>query len=489
MTGRNKSDVIEALRAISSADSVLDAPHDVAPYRGDLACTADDAAILVVRPRNTEQVADVVRACAAAGTPVIPRGGGTGLAGGAAPLRAHLNVVVSFERMRRIRSVDGVGDVMIVEAGCTLHEVQAAAAAVGRLIGIDHGGAGSSQIGGNLSTNAGGNNVLRYGMARDQVLGLEVVLADGRVVSRLSKLRKSNAGYDLKQLFIGSEGTLGLITAAALRLHPAPLKRATALVGIATPDAALDFFARARTALGESISACELMSEACIDLHLRHRQESRWPLAQKTPWLLLLEADSSSHYFDLDGALHALFEEAVAAGIVADGTIAASEVQRQSLWRIREGIAEAMIATPGSLKSDTAVPVAAIPTFIARAGEAAAAVLPGCRSAPFGHLGDGNIHFNVLPPVGMDAPAFEARWPDLVAAIAEASLAFDGTVSAEHGIGLIKRDALKRMLSPTEHDLMRVLKATLDPQGFLNPEKVLGAPWQPVCTENLIRID
>ena len=204
----------------------------------------------------------------------MPRGGGTGLAGGATPQGARLNVIVSFERMRRIRSVDSVGDVMIVEAGCTLHEVQAAAAAAGRLIGIDHGGAGSSQIGGNLSTNAGGNNVLRYGMARDQVLGLEVVLADGRVLSRLSSLRKSNAGYDLKQLFLGSEGTLGLITAAALRLHPAPVKRATACVGVASAEATLDFFARARAALGELISACELMSKICVDLHLRHRQEA-----------------------------------------------------------------------------------------------------------------------------------------------------------------------------------------------------------------------
>ena len=273
----------------------------------------------------------------------------------------------------------------------------------GRQLGIDHGGAGSSQIGGNLATNAGGNNVLRYGMARDQVLGLEVVLADGRVLSRLAPLRKSNAGYDLKQLFLGSEGTLGLITAATLRLRPAPARRATAMVGLAVAGAALEFYARARAAFGESISACELMSDVCVRLHLRHRQEARWPLAQETAWLLLLEADSASRYFDLDGALNALLEEALAADIVIDGTVAASEAQRLGLWRIREGIADAMIATPGSLKSDTAVPVVAIPDFVDRAGSAVGTVVPGCRPAPFGHLGDGNIHFNVLPPERMDA--------------------------------------------------------------------------------------
>jgi len=476
MTDRSTRELIEALRAIAGAEGVLHKPHDIAPYRGDLACMSEEPTLLVVHPRNTEHVAAVVRACALAGAPVVPRGGGTGLAGGATPQGARLNIIVSFERMRRIRSVDSVGDVMIVDAGCTLHAVQAAAAAAGRLIGIDHGGAGSSQIGGNLSTNAGGNNVLRYGMARDQVLGLEVVLADGRVLSRLSSLRKSNAGYDLKHLFVGSEGTLGLITAAALRLHPAPVKRATACVGFASAPATLDFFARARAALGESISACELMSKVCVDLYLRHRQEARWPLARETPWLLLLEADSASRYFDLDGALHALLEGGMGAGIVVEGTVAASEAQRQSLWRMREGIAEAMIATPGSLKSDTAVPVAAIPEFIDRAGEAVIAIIPSCRPAPFGHLGDGNIHFNVLPPDDMTVPAFEARWPDLIAAIAEVSLALGGTVSAEHGVGLIKRDALKQMLSPAEQNLMRVLKAALDPHYILNPGKVISSP-------------
>ncbi len=467
------SDLRAALRAIVGADSVLEAPHDVAPYHGDLAIVAQDAKVIVVRPRTTEEVSSLMRACAGSGARVIPRGGGTGLAGGATPQGTNLSVVVSFERMRRVLSVDAVDDAITVEAGCTLHDAQAAAKAAGRLIGLDHGGAGSSQIGGNLATNAGGNNVLRYGMARDQVLGLEVVLADGRVLSRLAPLRKSNAGYDLKQLFLGSEGTLGLITAATLRLRPAPARTATAMLALASPEAALAFYARARSAFGDAISACELMSEICVRLHLQHWQQTRWPLAQPTPWLLLLEADSASRFFDLDGALNALLEETLAAKIVVDGTIAASEAQRQGLWRIREGIAEAMIATPGSLKSDTAVPVAAIPDFIARASEAASAVVPDCRPAPFGHLGDGNIHLNVLPPPSMPPGAFVQRWPDLIAAIAEVSLSLGGTVSAEHGIGLIKRAALKTMLSPVEQALMRQLKALLDPQAILNPGKVI----------------
>lgn len=390
----------EVLRSICGPEGVLNASHDVAPYRGDLAVTADDAAVIVVRPRSTQEVSALVQACAAQGAAVIARGGSTGLAGGATPRSAYLNIVFSFERMRRVRFVDDIGDAMIVEAGCTLHDAQVAASRVGRLLGIDHGGAGSSQIGGNLATNAGGNNVLRYGTARDQVLGLEVVLADGRVLSRLSPLRKNNAGYDLKQLFVGSEGTLGLITAATLRLQPAPIRRVTALVGVMSVETALNFYGRARKAFGESISACELMSEASIQLHLRKRPKERWPLTQGAPWLVLLEADSASCYFDLDGALHELIEDASAADIVADGIIAVSESQRLALWQVRQGIAEAMLTTPGTLKSDTAVPIAAIPAFIERAGAAASAVVPGCRPTPFGHLGDGNIHFNVLAPWG-----------------------------------------------------------------------------------------
>ncbi len=465
------------LRALLGADGVLDLAADLAGYRGDIACPRGGEILCVVRPRATEELVRVVRACRAAGAAMVARGGGTGLAGGATPAAQGPAVVMSFERMRRIRSLDPVGNVVVVEAGCPLGEAQAAAISIGRLLGLDHGGAGSSQIGGNLATNAGGNNVLRYGMARDQVLGLEVVLADGSLISRLSPLRKNNAGYDLKQLFLGGEGTLGFITAAALRLRPAPVVRATACIGIASPQAALDLLARAQTELGEAISAFELMPRAGLDLHFRHAGATREPYTPATPWTVLIEADSASRHFDLDAAFADLLGSAMADGLALAGTIAASEAQRAALWRLRDGIAVAMIETPGSLKSDTAVPVAAIAAFIAQAGAAVAAIAPGAIPVPFGHVGDGNIHFNVLPPPGADAGDFSARWPELWRAIEDVALVLGGTVSAEHGIGLTRREALARMRTPVELGLMRGVKALLDPDGLLNPGKLfLGRP-------------
>ncbi|MEW6639164.1 MAG: FAD-binding oxidoreductase [Pseudomonadota bacterium] len=460
------------LRALVGDDGVLDQAGDLAGYRGDFALQTEGPLLAVVRPRTAAEVAAVTRACVDAGVALTPRGGGTGLAGGAAPAADRPTVVISFERMRAIRSVDTVGDVMVVEAGCTLHEAREAAESAGRLLGLDHGGL-SSQIGGNLATNAGGNNVLRYGMAREQVLGLEVVLANGEVLSQLSPLRKNNAGYDLRQLFLGAEGTLGLITAAALKLRPAPAVRATACLGLPTLEAVLDLFVRARTALGEAISAFEVLPRAGLDLHFGHVGRVREPFPTVTPWAVLLEADSASPYFDLSRAVEELFTAALEDGVVVDGTVAASEAQRQALWTLREGIAHAMIETPGSLKSDSAVPVAAIGAFVAEATRAVETVVPGCRPVPFGHVGDGNIHFNVLPPVGMAGEAFKTRWGEVTEAIEAVALGLGGTVSAEHGIGAIKRMALRRMRSAVEIDAMQRLKTALDPQGLLNPGKIL----------------
>ncbi|CEJ14786.1 putative FAD-linked oxidoreductase [bacterium YEK0313] len=460
------------LRALVGETGLVDTAADVAGYRGDLALTTQGEIVGVVRPRTTAETAAVVRACAEAGIAMVPRGGGTGLAGGAAPPSDRPAVVVSFERMRAIRSIDPVGDIMIVEAGCTLHDAREAAAAADRQIGLDHGGL-SSQIGGNLSTNAGGNNVLRYGMAREQVLGLEAVLADGEVLSQLAPLRKNNAGYDLKQLLLGAEGTLGLITAAALKLRPRPAVRVTACLGLATLDAVLALFTRARSGFGEAVTAFELIPRAGFDLHFSHTGSRREPFPTETPWAVLIEADSASPHFDLAGAMEALSAAAIEDGTVIDGTIAASEAQRQALWTIREGIALAMIETPGSLKNDVAVPVPAIGTFVVRSAAAVAALAPGCRPVPFGHVGDGNIHFNILPPEGMPAAAFKARWADLTQAIETVALGLGGTVSAEHGIGAIKRAALRRMRSTAELDTMRRLKAAFDPQGLLNPGKIL----------------
>jgi FAD/FMN-containing dehydrogenase len=467
------SDIAATLKEILGAGGVLEARADCEAYDNDLTKSPGGEVVCVARPRSTAEVAAVLAACLKAdNVAVIPRGAGTGLAGGATPLPGRVNVVLSLERMRAILAIDPVGNVMTVEAGCTLHDAREAASAAGRLLGLDHGGS-SSQIGGNLAINAGGNNVLRYGMARDQVLGLEVVLADGRVISQLSPLRKNNAGYDLKQLFLGSEGTLGVITAAALRLRSAPRARVTACLGLTSLEAVLQLFARVQTELGEAVSAFEVMSREALDLHFTHCGKRREPFETVTPWTVLVEADSASLYFDLNAALNALVTGAMQDDLVVDGTIAASEAQRQALWELREGIPNAMIETPGSLKSDTAVPIAAIAAFDAAARRAVVGIVPGCVPAPFGHVGDGNIHFNMLPLPGMAGEAFRAQWPALSAAIEDAALAQGGTVSAEHGIGLLKRDALRRMRSDTDIEVMRALKGALDPRGLLNPGKIV----------------
>lgn len=459
----------DSLRDIVGADGVLDAPDDLAGYRGDLACTSE-VDILVVRPRATAEVAAVVKLCAAERIAITPRGGGTGLAGGATPYAG--GIVLSFERLRAIRSVDPIGNVMVAEAGCVLQVLQTAAADAGRLLALDHGGAASSQIGGNLATNAGGNNALRYGSARDQVLGLEVVLADGRVFSALAPLRKNTAGYDLKHAFVGSEGTLGLITAAALRLHMLPCVRATACVGVVTAADALALFGEARQEFGDTISAFELIPRSGLELHFRHVGARREPFDPPTPWLVLVEVDSPSRHFPAEAAMAAFAERTVQTGLVLGGTIAASEAQRQALWRMREGLAHAMIDLPAGLKSDTAVPIGRVPEFIARATEAVAAVLPSAVPVPFGHLGDGNIHFNVVPAPDAPAGEFAAHKTALARAIDDVTLQLGGTVAAEHGIGSLKRTALRRMRSAAEIDLMQALKNAFDPSGLLNPDKI-----------------
>ncbi|MFA6265087.1 MAG: FAD-binding oxidoreductase [Pseudolabrys sp.] len=467
------TDLITSLREALGADAVLDVVSDIAGYRGDLAIPVGGEIVAVIRPRSTAEVATAVKICAALRMGITPRGGGTGLAGGATPAPGWCTVVLSFERMRAIRALDPVGNTVTVEAGCTLGALKEAAAQHNRIFGIDHGGGGSSQIGGNLSTNAGGNNVLRFGMAREQVLGLEVVLADGRVLSELRALRKNNSGYDLKHIFIGAEGTLGLITAAVLRLRPMPVARATALFALDSLDNVLRLFTRAQEALGESMTAFEVMSRAALAHHWRHAAEARRPFGDDPAWTVLMEADSASRYFDLTRAFEDLSEGALNDAIVEDGTVAASEAQRLAFWKMREGLAVAMIEVEGSLKSDQAVPIPAIPEFVIRASQAVTRVAPGCVPAPFGHIGDGNIHFNVLPPPDMAGKDFKARWGDVTRAIEDVAVSLGGTVSAEHGIGLIRREALARMRSAENIGLMQALKTMLDPQGIMNPGKVL----------------
>jgi FAD/FMN-containing dehydrogenase len=466
--------IVEQLRRIVGDSNVFVTAGDLAGYRADNGHRVDGGIVCVARPADTEQVSQVVSACALAKIPIVPRGGGTGFAGGSLPIEGQQVVVVSLERMRRIRSLDTVGDTVVADAGCTLHQVQQAALDAGRTLGLDHGGAGSSCIGGNIATNAGGNNVIRYGMAREQVLGLEAVFADGSIMSPPSVLRKSNAGYDLRDLLVGSEGTLALITAVALKLRMAPVASKTALLGLSSPQSAVDLLVSAKAMLGDSLVAFELMSRAALQFHLSHVGATREPLDEPTPWLVLLEAESTTRFMDLDAAIDALTEHAFADGLVRTGCVAASIAQRRALWALREGIAIAMDeARYPIVKTDTAVPIGEVPAFIERVTNDVERCVPGARPIFFGHVGDGNIHLNVLPPIAMPDKEFRQQFSTLAQLVEDIALSLGGTVSAEHGIGQAKLDALGRMLKPCEVSLMRGIKFAFDPADSFNPGKVI----------------
>ncbi|GAB5374300.1 MAG: FAD-binding oxidoreductase [Acuticoccus sp.] len=455
------------------APGLLTAPDAIAPYLADPITLAKGLAVAVARPADTAAVAAVVRTSARHGVRITPRGGGSGFVAGAVPLaEAAPSLVLSLERMGRIRALDPVDETMVVEAGCILAAAREAAADAGLSLPIAHGGAGSAMIGGTIATNAGGLNVVRHGMTRRHVLGLEVVLADGRVWDGLRVLRKDNAGYDLKQLFIGSEGTLGIITAAALALSPRPRATATGLLAVADPEAALALFADLRRRLGDLIGAFELIPRAALALHFARRPQARDPLPA-APWLVLLEIESPAEGLDLDALLERALAATLEAGLVADAILARSERERAELWSLREGLAEAQATNPRVLKSDTSVPVSATAAFIATAGREVAALMPGATPVPFGHIGDGNIHFNVLAPPEMATEAFLAAKPDLTALIAGTSVALGGSIAAEHGIGRDKRALLARVRSGVERDLALGLKHLMDPDARLNPGKIV----------------
>jgi FAD/FMN-containing dehydrogenase len=442
---------------IVGAAHVLTAPEDTKPYFTDWRKQYSAPAECVVRPATTQEVAQVVALCARERVAVVPQGGNTGLVGGSVPTGARREIVLALGRMNRIRALDILNDTVTVEAGCVLAAVQRAADEAGRLFPLSLAAEGSCQIGGNLSTNAGGVNVLRYGNAREQVLGLEVVLPDGRVWHGLRGLRKDNTGYDLKQLFLGAEGTLGVITAAVLRLYPKPAAVATAWIALDSPRTAVELLVALRERLGERISAFELVSRICLEAVLRHVPDLRDPLRGAAPWYVLAQfADS--------GGAPELHERVADALAEREAVLAQSGEQARSLWRIRESIPEAQFA---NVKHDISVPISRIPDFVAHAGRDLKSSFPESEIYCFGHVGDGNLHYNVGPAGLLEQRAAVNR---IVYGVVER---FGGSISAEHGLGQLKREDIRGHKPPLELELMRRLKEALDPDGVMNPGKVL----------------
>ena len=467
----------EALQDAIGQPYVLTAAEDVAPYLRDWRGRYQGSALCVARPGSTDEVAAVVRLCAAAGVAVVPQGGNTGLCGGATPGGAAGKlageVVVSLTRLNRIRAVDAADNTLTVEAGCTLMQVQEAAAAADRLFPLSLAAEGTATIGGNLSTNAGGVQVLRYGNARDLALGLEVVLPDGRVWNGLRALRKDNTGYDLKHLFIGAEGTLGLITAAVLKLYPRSRQTATAWAAVRDPAAAVALLNRLRVEAGDRVTAFEIVGRAALDLVLRHIPQAREPLAERPEWQVLVELTDTLPDTPLDAILERVLVAAVEAGEVLDVALAQSQAQALALWALRENVAEGQKIEGLSIKHDIAVPVSRIAEFIARADAALQAAFPGVRIVCFGHIGDGNLHYNQSRSTALDNDAFIAATPAVNRIVYDLVAALGGSISAEHGLGQLKREEILRYKSPLEMDLMRAVKHALDPAGLMNPGKVI----------------
>lgn len=460
--------------AIVGPANVLSDLEAVEPYLREPRDRYHGRAALVLRPADTDEVARILALCHAERVPLVPQAGNTGLVGGQVPTGAGDEVVLSLERLDRVRDLDPLDNTMTVEAGVTLANAREAALRADRLFPLSLASEGSCRIGGNLATNAGGIGVIAHGSARDLCLGLEVVLADGRVWEGLRRLRKDNTGYDLRDIFIGSEGTLGVITAAVLKLFPMPREQATALAGVASPRAAIDLFNLARETAGGLLTAIELMPRIGLEFTARHAG-TRDPLAGPHAWYVLLEL-SGTGAPPLAGVMEELLSGAIERGLAGDAVIAASQAQARDLWRIRESLSEVQRLEGGSIKHDVSVPVSKVAEFIDRAIPVAQAVAPGARPVPFGHIGDGNIHFNVSQPAGGDRRAFLARWEDMSEAVHAVALELGGSISAEHGIGQMKREAMRRIKSPVELDLMRGLKRLFDPRGILNPGKLLPDP-------------
>ncbi len=442
---------------------------DIAPYVTEERDLFHGRSPLVLRPGSTAEVAAICKLASEHRIALVPQGGNTGLVGGQTPHNGE--VVVSLRRMDKIREVDTASNTMTCEAGVILQVAQQRAAEVDRLFPLSLGAEGSCTIGGNLSTNAGGTAALAYGVAREMALGVEVVLADGRVLNALSKLKKDNTGYDLRNLFIGAEGTLGIITAATLKLFPKPRAIETAYVGLKSPDDALKLLTISQSEAAGTLTSFELLSQTAVDFSIRHGIGVRDPLSDKHAWYVLMELSSPRD--DARATLEAILGKGLQDGVVDDAVIAANLSQRQAFWKLRDEMSAAQKPEGGSIKHDISVPVAAVPAFIAEADAAVVKLIPGSRPVPFGHLGDGNIHYNVSQPVGADTADFLARWHEVNEVVFKIVLQMGGSISAEHGIGVLKRDELPQVKDKVAIELMRAFKAMLDPLGIMNPGKVL----------------
>jgi FAD/FMN-containing dehydrogenase len=464
---------LNACRDILGAGQVITDPEDMAAYLTDWRGRFTGSAAAVLRPADTQQVAAVIALCAAAKVPVVPQGGNTGLVLGSVPDRTGNAVVLSMKRMNRIRSMDPVNNTITVEAGCILETVQDAASNAGRLFPLSLAAEGSCTIGGNLATNAGGTAVLRYGSMRDLCLGLEVVTADGKIWDGLRGLRKDNTGYDLRNLFIGAEGTLGIITAAVLKLFPQPKVQVTAMVGLNTPEDALRLLTMAQATCAASLTGFELMSQFSLALVTKHFPQMRTGFAQAYPQYVLLEISDSESEEHATAMLEALVAEAMESEVLCDAIVASSIAQSKALWSVREHITLAQAAEGKHVKHDVSVPISSIAEFIDKTDALLQEAFPGCRMVTFGHLGDGNLHYNVSAPEDLADEAFITHQDAINQIVHDSTVRFGGSISAEHGLGMLKRDEIRRYKSDVELGLMLAIKNALDPDKLMNPGKVL----------------
>jgi D-lactate dehydrogenase (cytochrome) len=464
------SDLMARLAAIVGEKYAVTDPAAVEPFLIESRGQYHGRTSMLLLPGSVGQVAAILKLANETKTPLVPQGGNTGLVGGQIPFDGEL--ILSLTRLDKIREVDPASNTMTCEAGVLLAKAQEAASAADRLFPLSLGAEGSCTIGGNLSTNAGGTAALAYGIARDLMVGVEVVLADGRVMNLLRKLKKDNTGYDLRHIFVGAEGTLGVITAAVLKLFPLPRSVETAFIGVPSPSAAVKLLNLVQNSIGGTVTSFELIVRQVVEFAVKHGHGIRDPLASKHPWYVLAEV-SSQQTEGLRESLERALAEASEQGLVIDATVAASLDQSKAFWRLRHSLPEAQKPEGGLLRHDVSVPVAAVPDFLAEASEAVQKLIPNSRPVPFGHVGDGNMHFNVSQPVDANSAQFLARGDEINEVVDKIVLKYHGSISAEHGIGKLKRNSLLKVKDPVALDLMRSLKSMLDPNSILNPGKVL----------------